>query len=61
LGQSIRLAECLKFAGFLSGDVIAICSENCLEYPSVMIAAFMIGVSIAPINLTYTERKYKLF
>lgn len=39
------------------GDVIGICSENRLEYPILAYATFCLGATIAPMNVTYTDRK----
>lgn len=52
----IRLAKSLqsKFA-FKSGDVISICSENRFEFCLTTIAAFLLGVIVAPLNTSYTE------
>lgn len=56
--KTIELAECLKSVGLQKGDVIGLCSENRLEFPIPMFAAFCLGVTVAPLNLTYTEREY---
>lgn len=56
--KTIELAECLKSVGVQKGDVIGLCSENRLEFPVPLFAAFCLGVTVAPLNLTYTEREY---
>lgn len=43
--------------GVKEGDVIGLCSENRLEFPVVVFAAFCLGATIAPLNVTYTDRK----
>lgn len=59
LEQAIRLAESLRrHANLQAGDVVGIVSENRLEFPVALYAAFFVGAAVAPINLTYTERKY---
>ncbi|XP_053681935.1 uncharacterized protein LOC128732670 [Sabethes cyaneus] len=58
LEQASRLGECLRtLAGIQIGDVVGIVSENRLEFPPVLFAAFFVGATVAPINLTYTERE----
>ncbi|XP_050085376.1 uncharacterized protein LOC126571137 [Anopheles aquasalis] len=58
LEKAIRLAESLRrHANLQSGDVMGVCSENRLEFPVVLYAAFFLGAAVAPINLTYTERE----
>lgn len=60
--KSIRLAKALALKyGIKEGDVIGICCENRLEYPIIIFAAFYLGATIAPINITYTDRKYNKF
>lgn len=56
--QSIRLAKSLQLKfGVKEGDVIGLCSENRLEFPVVVFAAFYLGATVAPLNVTYTQRK----
>lgn len=56
--QVIRLVKSLSNVfGVKEGDVIGLCSENRLEFPVVVFAAFCLGVTIAPLNVTYTDRK----
>lgn len=59
--KTIELAECLKSVGVQKGDVIGLCSENRLEFPVPLFAAFCLGITVAPLNLTYTEREYLAF
>uniref|UniRef100_A0A182QGS8 Luciferin 4-monooxygenase n=1 Tax=Anopheles farauti TaxID=69004 RepID=A0A182QGS8_9DIPT len=59
LEQGARLAECLRQqAGIRCGDVVGLVSENRLEFPVVLIGSFLLGATVAPINLTYTEREF---
>lgn len=56
--QVIRLAKSLSHEfDIKEGDVIAICCENRLEYPVIVFAAFCLGATVAPLNVTYTDRK----
>lgn len=56
--QVIRLAKSLSTVyGVKEGDVIGLCSENRLEFPVIVFAAFCLGATVAPLNVTYTERK----
>ncbi|XP_058058848.1 uncharacterized protein LOC131209735 [Anopheles bellator] len=60
LESAVRLADCLlRCTDLRSGDVVGIVSENRLEFPVVLYAAFFIGATVAPINLTYTEREFE--
>lgn len=57
--QVIRLAKSLSTEfGVKEGDVIGLYSENRLEFTIVIFAAFCLGATIAPINVTYTDRKW---
>uniref|UniRef100_A0A182N0I5 Luciferin 4-monooxygenase n=1 Tax=Anopheles dirus TaxID=7168 RepID=A0A182N0I5_9DIPT len=59
LEQGTRLAECLRAqAGIRCGDVIGLVSENRLEFPVVLVGSFLLGATVAPVNLTYTEREF---
>lgn len=56
--QVIRLAKSLSTVhGIKEGDVIGICCENRLEFPIIVFAAFCLGATVAPLNVTYTDRK----
>lgn len=56
--QVIRLVKSLSNVfGVKEGDVIGLCSENRLEFPVVVYAAFCLGATVAPLNVTYTDRK----
>nr|XP_019555575.2 luciferin 4-monooxygenase isoform X1 [Aedes albopictus] len=58
LEQTVRLAECLRtLADVRVGDVVGIVSENRLEFPAALFASIFLGATVAPINLTYTERE----
>lgn len=57
LRQSIGMANALHAIGVRQNDVIAIVSENRHEYPAIAFGAFYLNAIVAPINITYTERK----
>lgn len=57
LEQSKLMARTLYGAGLRRNDVISIISENRLEYPAIAFGAFLLNAIVAPVNLTYTERK----
>lgn len=59
LEKAVCLADALRSEiGVRSGDVVGIISENRLEFPVSLFAAFLLGATVAPINLTYTEREF---
>lgn len=58
LKHSIRTAQCLQHFGIISGDLIAICSENCLEYLYVIFGGFLIGATIVPLSNLYSNGNY---
>lgn len=60
LDQTSLLARALYGAGVSQNDVISIISENRFEYPAIVFGAFYLGAVVAPVNITYTERKIKL-
>lgn len=37
------------------GDVVGICSENRLEFAVTVYATILLGATVAPVNVTYTE------
>ncbi len=57
-----RLAAGLSRRGFGKGDVLALFSTNCIEYPLVFLAAALLGGITTTINPTYTvgELTYQL-
>lgn len=59
LENAVHLAEELRqYTSLQPGDVVGIISENRLEFPVVLYAAFFLNAAVAPINLTYTEREF---
>lgn len=57
LNHSIVAAKALHGAGLKKDDVIAVISENRHEFPAAAFGAFYLNAIVAPINVTYTERK----
>lgn len=55
--RTTAMAKVLHGAGLKQNDVITIISENRHEYPEIALAAFYLNAIVAPINVTYTERK----
>lgn len=58
--RSIRTAQCLIAAGVKPGDRIGVCAENRLEFAYVLLGTLIVGATLAPINVTYSEREYNL-
>lgn len=58
LEQSKQMARALHGAGLRRNDVISIVAENRLEYPAIAFGAFFLNAIVAPVNATYTERKF---
>lgn len=55
--EVIRLARGMQQKlGIKSGDIISVCSENRIEFCLTFHAAFLIGATVAPLNISYTER-----
>lgn len=57
LQQSLKLANSLQRFGITSNDVIAIISDNNIDYYLPVFAGLMIGAPINPLNPTYTPSK----
>lgn len=56
--KSLQVADALQKRGYRRGDMIAICSANRLEYPVLIIAATLLGVTVSTINPQYSEGRY---
>lgn len=55
--RSIRLAERMsELFDLKAGDVVGICSENRLEFAVTVYATILLGATVAPVNVIYTER-----
>ncbi|XP_076765643.1 luciferin 4-monooxygenase [Xylocopa sonorina] len=57
LDNSKKIAIALRKEGLKMDDRIAICSENNIKFPLVVCAAFYLGVTVCPLNPSYTERE----
>lgn len=53
----IRCAYVLKHLGVKSNDVVGLSSENSVEFAIALFAAFAVNATVAPLNVTYSERK----
>ena len=59
--SAIRVADLLiKIYKVTNEDRIGICSENYIDFPSIIFGTIMTGATLAPINNNYTERKFSL-
>lgn len=57
LEESLTIARLFYELGIERNDVIAIVSENRQEYPAIIFGAMFLNAIVAPINVTYSERK----
>ncbi|KAM7361561.1 luciferin 4-monooxygenase isoform 1-T2 [Cochliomyia hominivorax] len=53
----VRLAYVLKHLGVKSNDVIGLSSENSVEFAVTLFASFIVNATVAPLNVTYSERE----
>lgn len=53
----VRLAHVLQHLGVKSNDVIGLSSENSVQYAITLFAAFAVNATVAPLNVTYSERE----
>ncbi|XP_012160201.1 luciferin 4-monooxygenase isoform X1 [Ceratitis capitata] len=53
----VRMAHVLKHLGVKSGDVVGLSSENSIRFAIVLYASFAVNASVAPLNVTYSERE----
>ncbi|KAH8383371.1 hypothetical protein KR009_008251 [Drosophila setifemur] len=52
-----RLAYILQKLGVKQNDVIGLSSENGVEFALAAFAGFAVGATVAPLNITYSERE----
>ena len=52
-----RASSALREMGFVKGDVLALCSPNCLDYPKLFLAAVAAGGVVSTCNPTYTSEE----
>ncbi|KAH8243497.1 hypothetical protein KR032_007886, partial [Drosophila birchii] len=53
----VRLAYILQKLGVKQNDVIALSSENSVNFALAMFAGFAVGATVAPLNVTYSDRE----
>ncbi|XP_068152518.1 luciferin 4-monooxygenase [Drosophila tropicalis] len=53
----VRLAYILQKLGVKHNDVIGLSSENSINFALAMFAGFAVGATVAPLNVTYSERE----
>ncbi|SPP82704.1 4-coumarate--CoA ligase 1 [Drosophila guanche] len=53
----VRLAHILQKLGVKQNDVIGLSSENSVNFALAMFAGFAVGATVAPLNVTYSERE----
>lgn len=54
----IDFAINLRALGVKEGVSVGICCENRLEFACTMYGVMLLNATLAPCNVTYTERKY---
>ncbi|XP_062125976.1 uncharacterized protein LOC133838767 [Drosophila sulfurigaster albostrigata] len=53
----VRLAQILQKLGVKQNDVIGLSSENSVGFAIAMFAGFAVGATVAPLNVTYSDRE----
>ncbi|XP_023295305.2 4-coumarate--CoA ligase 1 [Lucilia cuprina] len=53
----VRLTYVLKHLGVKSNDVVGLSSENSVEFAITLFATFALNATVAPLNVTYSERE----
>lgn len=61
LEQSSVVAKALHGAGLRQNDVISVIAENRHEFLAATFGALCLNAAVAPVNVTYTERKMFLY
>ncbi|KAG5683270.1 hypothetical protein PVAND_012560 [Polypedilum vanderplanki] len=57
LAKAIQVAQSLYAAGIRSQDKISLVCENRFEFAYILFGSLLLNVTVAPINLTYSERE----
>lgn len=57
LDQSTVMAKALHGAGLGPNDVVSVIAENRHEFLAATFGALCLNAAVAPVNVTYTERK----
>lgn len=58
LESSQAVTKGLIGSGIGQNDVISIIAENICEFPAITFGAFYLNTIVAPINVTYSIRKF---
>lgn len=53
----VRLAHILQKLGVKHNDVVGLSSENSVGFAIAMFAGFAVGATVAPLNVTYSDRE----
>ncbi|KAH8271443.1 hypothetical protein KR018_010792 [Drosophila ironensis] len=53
----VRLAYILQKLGVKQNDVVGLSSENSLDFALAIFAGFAVGATVAPLNVTYSDRE----
>ncbi|KAH8292348.1 hypothetical protein KR054_008611 [Drosophila jambulina] len=53
----VRLAYILQKLGVKQNDVIGLSSENSINFALAMFAGYAVGATVAPLNVTYSDRE----
>ncbi|EDV44260.1 uncharacterized protein Dana_GF16109, isoform B [Drosophila ananassae] len=53
----VRLAYILQKLGVKNNDVVGLSSENSVDFALAMFAGFAVGATVAPLNVTYSDRE----
>ncbi|XP_001358817.2 4-coumarate--CoA ligase 1 [Drosophila pseudoobscura] len=53
----VRLAHILQKLGVKQNDVIGLSAENSVNFALAMFAGFAVGATVAPLNVTYSDRE----
>ncbi|XP_034485397.1 4-coumarate--CoA ligase 1 [Drosophila innubila] len=53
----VRLAQILQKLGVKHNDVVGLSSENSVGFAIAMFAGFAVGATVAPLNVTYSDRE----
>ncbi|XP_017047049.1 4-coumarate--CoA ligase 1 [Drosophila ficusphila] len=53
----VRLAYILQKLGVKQNDVVGLSSENSVNFALAMFAGFAVGATVAPLNVTYSDRE----
>ncbi|KAL7044572.1 hypothetical protein ACKWTF_001977 [Chironomus riparius] len=57
--SSVKISKALYNIGIKENDAVAIISENCTDFISIVFGTWFLNAVSTPINVTYTERELK--